>query len=292
MNILPCAIEKVAVDNAVFLRDLWNNPFQTAMNLQEVKKNISYKNLHKNKRCFILCTGPSINKQKIELLKNEIVFAVSTGFYHEKYKIIHPRYHIFPRFYYTEKFTIQAATELLGELEKWTYCDTEYFFDIHDKDLITKGGLFKGRKVNFVYSNGRFFVPSNGKVEDTKEIYSVHKFIPGVQSVSIMGIILAMYMGFKEIYLVGTEHDFAITNRYEHAFRVRLGQETDDSTDGNDQIIMPKVESFRCAYNLFYQYKILHQIADHNGITIMNATLGGILDEFPRIEFEKLFISQ
>jgi len=283
LNILPYAIEKVAVDNAVFLRDLWNNPFKTAMYLQEVKKNISYKNLHKNKRCFILCTGPSINKQKIELLKNEIVFAVSTGFYHEKYKIIHPRYHIFPRFYYNEKFTIQVATELLGELEKWTYCDTEYFFDIHEKDLIMKGGFFKGRKVNFVYFNGGW--------GNTKEKYSVHRFLPGVQSVPIMGIMLAMYMGFKEIYLVGTEHDVAVTYRYEHAFRVRLGQETDESTDENNQVILPRVECFRNMYFLFYQYKILHQIANHNVITIVNATLGGILDEFPRIEFEKLFIS-
>ncbi len=281
LNMLPHAIEKVAVDNAVFLRDLWNNPFKTAMYLQEVKKNVFYKNLHKNKRCFILCTGPSINKQKIELLKNEIVFAVSTGFYHEKYKIIHPKYHIYPKFEYNKTFTIQVVAEFFEELEKWSYYDTEYFFDIHEKDLIIKGGFFKDRKVNFVYFNGGW--------GDTKEIYSVHKFLPGIQSVPIMGIMLAMYMGFKEIYLLGTEHNELVTNQYKHAFWARLGEETNYTTDENGQVIVPKVESLRCIYNLFYQYKILHQIADHNGITIMNATLGGFLDEFPRIEFEKLF---
>ena len=38
--------------------------------------NSELRNIYKGQRCFVLGNGPSLNSQKIELLKDEIVFMV------------------------------------------------------------------------------------------------------------------------------------------------------------------------------------------------------------------------
>ena len=50
-----------------------------------VAKNIELKDIHKGKRCFILGSGPSIKKENLKPLKNEIVFALNNFYVHEDF---------------------------------------------------------------------------------------------------------------------------------------------------------------------------------------------------------------
>lgn len=50
------------------------------------------------------------------------------------------------------------------------------------------------------------------------------KLILGPQSVAILALQIAIYMGFNEIYLIGTEHDTLLTREYRHFY-----DEKDDS---------------------------------------------------------------
>ena len=60
-----------------------------------LSKNIELKDRHKGRRAFIVGNGPSIKRQDLKLLKNEISFFVNRAFVHEDYAIIKPTYHIF-----------------------------------------------------------------------------------------------------------------------------------------------------------------------------------------------------
>ena len=60
-----------------------------------LKKNKILKDIHKEKRIFVLGNGPSLNDFDLKKLKNEIVIMVNRSFKHPDYAIIKPKYHIF-----------------------------------------------------------------------------------------------------------------------------------------------------------------------------------------------------
>ena len=47
-------------------------------NKYSFNKILSYKNKYKNKRCFIIGTGPSLEINQLELLKNEYTFSMNS----------------------------------------------------------------------------------------------------------------------------------------------------------------------------------------------------------------------
>ena len=62
--------------------------------------NANLRNIHQGKRCFILCNGPSVKRQDIRPLKDEIVISVSSGYLHPDYAEIAPAYHCVPQITY------------------------------------------------------------------------------------------------------------------------------------------------------------------------------------------------
>jgi hypothetical protein len=89
---------------------------------------------------------------------------------------------------------------------------------------------------------------------------NIYKNIYDIATVTYDSMQLAVYMGFKEIYLLGMDNMYA--------------------NDKNKAAIQYEM-------NTAYQYA--GQYADAHGINIINATRGGYLEIFPRAEFARLF---
>ena len=114
----------------------------------------------------------------------------------------------------------------------------------------------------------------------------IAKLVPGVSSVPIMCLYIAMYMGFKDIYLVGTEHDSFRTREYKYFFEPTVLKGVSGGVDDKDRITYPVCDALYIYYMLFTQYRTLKRIAGLHGICIYNATIGGALDEFERVALE------
>ena len=112
-----------------------------------------------------------------------------------------------------------------------------------------------------------------------------------VHSVPVICIQLAIYMGFKEIYLLGTEHDFLTTKKYAYFYdrKQAVTGDTDITTDADSNLVMNFSDAIADAYALWNNYKVVRRIAQKNDIKIYNATMGGALDLFPRVDFNSLF---
>ena len=243
-----------------------------------LKKNAKFKDIHKGDRCFILCTGPSINKQNLLPLKDEITFGVSNFYYHKDYSLIKPKYHCVPVIssIFSEDDIIRWFTEMNARTG-----DAEIFLHVNQKPIVEKNGLFPSRKINYLNMTAGL---------DIKEAnINITGKMPGVQSIPIMCLMIALYMGFKEIYLLGTEHDSYKTNKYEYFFKGQLTVGKDPSVDKDRRIADSEYISLLSNLNLWTQYRALKQIAEARGISIYNATEGGILDEFKRVSLESLF---
>ena len=61
---------------------------------KQLLRNIELKDIYTGQRCFVLGNGPSLNNQKIELLKDEVVFMVNRSFLDPRYADISPKYHV------------------------------------------------------------------------------------------------------------------------------------------------------------------------------------------------------
>ena len=237
-------------------------------------------NRHSGQRCFILGNGPSAKQLDLTMLKNENVISVSNGYLHEAYATFAPQYHCVPQITYG-KMTRESVVAWFNEMHQ-KLGNAELFLNETEAELVREYGLFSGRKVHYVTLRESF------DELDEREVIDITRPIPRVASVPVLAIMLAMYMGFNEIILLGVDHDHFKTGKYIYAFETRAQKDKDFSVTSEGTVVTPWYDDFQSLARLWRQYRVLREIALANRIAIINATPGGELDEFPRENFETL----
>lgn len=244
-------------------------------------RNADFKDRHHGARIFILCNGPSVKKQNIRPLKDELVISVSSGYLHPDYAEIAPKYHCVPQITYglmTRGDVIAWFGEMHSRLGKATLIlnDTEEL-------LVHEEGLFPGRDVRFVHLEGDFSRLPAGTIPDLTAA------IPVAQSVPILALMLAMYMGGDKLYLLGTDHDHFRSGEYKYFYEPTVLKGKDASVDDKGKLRGGWFAEFSALAVLWSQYRSIKEIAANNDIEIFNASHGGELDVFPRVELNSLF---
>lgn len=242
--------------------------------------NAVLKSRHQGQRAFILCNGPSTLQQDLHPLANELVFSVSTGYLHPDYDRIKPRYHCIPQITYG-RMTEQDTVALFREMHERTG-DAEVFLSATEENLVRRHGLFPGRVVHYLFLHEDFDRLAS------RNILDISTTVPGVQSVPIMALMVGLYMGFKDIYLLGTEHSDYRTREYRYAFEPTVLKGKDISVGADGKTLTSRYEDFHSFARLWRQYRATREIAEANGVRISNATAGGELDELPRVRLEDI----
>ncbi len=251
---------------------------------QILRKNEKFMNRHRGQRCFILACGPSIKKQDLTPLKNEVCISVSNFFVHKDYDFIRPKYHCLPDVIkghpreHNEEYVIRWFREIESKID-----DTFLFLSFGDKKLIETHRLFQDKEVHYLNFGGDWNEMSSHTVDLSRS------YLPFPQSVSVLALMMALYMGFKEIYLLGCDHNWishvgTSSHFYEESENILATRPGYSEWVGTDYELL-----FRCYWNLWNQYKILNRYGQKRGIGIYNATGGGILDVFPKVSYETLF---
>lgn len=217
-------------------------------------KLLDYKGIHNGERCFIIATGPSLTMEDLESLKNEntismnsicklydktkwrpTYFAVQDNLVFEKLQELIRKHKEVPVF---------ISDNIPGKFKRekeWIEfpTDTKY----HSYDILRKKYYAK-------FSDDAYDIVYDG------------------YSIAYSCIELAVYMGFKEIYLLGA--DCTYLGEKEHF--VDCGVE-----DRARKYATPK---------LIVGYEKVKEYADSHGIKVYNATRGGVLEVFPRVALE------
>lgn len=226
-----------------------------------IKKNIRFKDIHKGKRCFILGTGPSINaltNYQVEQLRKEIVFGVNSLYKSEKVKDIVPTYYaLFDNLYWGEwSYTFQDI------IKKYSSQSLQFLTDYRAANILEQMGL-KEESI-FLYSKKYPINKINNDISTNMDIS---------QNVVSSCILAAMFLGFKEIYLLGCDY-----NSFAHL------QET-HCYDDSEEVI--DIEN-RLGYLLkFYSitteiHYLIAKLAKKNGVEIINITESSLLDAYPK----------
>jgi hypothetical protein len=150
-------------------------------------------NIHQGERCFILGNGPSLNKCDLSLLKDEYSFAVNGIFYKTEemgYK---------PNFYMVEDNHV--ITDNITQINNFK-CDYKFFPAHYGNQIVPDATtIFIPSDFGF-YRRGH---PNYCVPQFSKDISNV---IYTGQSVTMMQLQLAYYLGFSEVYLIGMDFSY------------------------------------------------------------------------------------
>lgn len=246
----------------------------------DFEKNIELKDIHTDKRCFIIGTGPSIKDQDLTLLKDEIVIGISGLFNHKDIDIIQPNYYVLaPVFDYHLKYNKEETyIDWLKSMDNVLSDDVIMIIHIGDKQYIEKHKIFINKKV---YWNK--YVPWDGN--NIEEINL--SIIPNIYSVSESALTIGLYLGFKKIYMLGFDHNwfeglhlYFDTEKYNKYFET-TGKASVEKFGFDSEFQMT-----RHAY-IFNKYKKLY--AFKQNIYNANANQNSYVDTFPKVKYEDLF---
>ena len=230
-----------------------------------LKKNKSIKNRHLGERCFVVMNGPSINELDLSFLKGEIVFASNYFYRSELAKVVGPNYYCWAD---SKLFDKDESIAVVGEIKK--VCPQAVLL-LHHK-------AFK-----------RF-----GDREDVFYIYCRHMAnVFGISTnlacnasnystVAFHAVSEALYMGFKEIYILGL--DFA-PGAFKHF--ANLGVDCEDPTK--------KESKFDVAGNYWnytksqYESFYLREYADKHNQRIINLNPDSYIRAFEFGDYNNLF---
>jgi len=251
--------------------------------LSEFSRNHSLRRRHAGRRCFILCTGPSVKGQDLRRLAGELVISVSSGYLHPDCRTFNPAYHCVPHMTFGA-FTEEDAVRWLRDMDEHLG-QAEIVLSHEQRKLVEAHRLFARRRVHYLCMVGDVSDPATDSFPDLTAC------VPRPQSVPIMALMLALYMGCNEIYLLGTDHDHFLNGKYTHFYAKAVTSGTDPSVDEAGRVLSSRYEQFHELVALWRQYRWLKSCSTGTGVKIYNATAGGALDEFDRVDFADLHLA-
>jgi hypothetical protein len=161
------------------------------------------------------------------------------------------------------------------------------FFPSEQKTFVKKHKLDKKLNVRYFSMRLRLHEKYNADIDFTK-------FIPGTGTVVLIGIFLAMYMGFGEIYLLGCDTTSIVTT-------IKSAMQSNDDSDyaysltENEKKRMQgllkrnRLEDYVLAYyNSLREFRITKELCDKKGIKLINCSQTTVVDSLPRMRFESV----
>ncbi len=224
------------------------------------------KKVHEGKRCFIVGNGPSLTLEDLEKLKEEYSFGFNRIYELFDKTAWRPNYYMVldndvMNTVASNVETIDAQLRILnvmGKAKGIKSDDRTCFFCSY--------GIYRAKEFKFV------------KKSLSKDI---SKFVSLNFSVSAAAIEMAIYMGFKEIYLIGLDNNFSrwIDNKGKIHFSNVEDYKLINAHDFNYFCYQDAVNS---CFEFYQKYAL------KNGIKILNATRGGNLNVFERVNFDDI----
>ena len=230
-----------------------------------VEKELSdFKNKHVGQRCFIIGNGPSLRMEDLDKLKNEVTFAVNRIYLSFTKTDWRPTY-----------YAIQDSKMI-----------DQYFHDVENLPVKYKfipsymKDKFLNKTGNVYYYNYRLRL-FDGTTPLFSDDIAQQTYEGG--TVTYLCMQLATYMGFKEIYLIGNDFTYSLEKTNE-GIKVNNVKDyfVDNYIGSTETRFYPRLDLCEEAF------RFAKQTCDEKGITIYNATRGGKLEVFPRVDFDTI----
>lgn len=231
----------------------------------------SLKNKYTGKRCFIVGNGPSLKVEDLDKIKDEYTFAANrifTFYYKTEWR---------PTFYCVQDDvvldSIKDDLKYAVDQSQNSFVSTKYYYMCSDD-------VKKSDKV--LWMPMRYIPPKKNRYSFSDDISK--EVIEGL-TITYSAMQLAAYMGFSEIYLIGIDHNYVIEidndgNIIKEDRNIKeYFEEAEVKVEDKN---LPKIVEMTRAYISAEKY------SRKNGFRIYNATRGGKLEAYERVNLDQL----
>lgn len=225
------------------------------------------KNRHQGERCFIIGNGPSLRIQDLERLQNEITFASNSIYLCFDQTNWRPTYYTF----------IDAGGYEKLSKDRKIVCGDFPVKEAYLSSRISPPHLTG--KERFCHINHGNHTAYRMLTRRLKRCDDISISIYDMFTVTNMAIEIAIYMGFKEIYLLGVDCNYSAAKM--HFIETDLDNDFRQST-GKRRMMDYTVSYMRDAY------ACMERAAKEKGVKIYNATRGGALEVYERVDFDSI----
>jgi hypothetical protein len=236
-----------------------------------IERLAALKDIHKGKRAFIIGNGPSLKQTDLSQLKGEITFGMNRI------------YLMFPELGFNTTYLSvvndlvieQTASDLAAlEIPKFLCWRSRRFFSHNQFTNAQAPNL-----PTFIYTT-----------------YDAPRFSSDVRwrvwegaTVTYVTLQLAFHMGFNEVILIGVDHNYTTTGKP----NTTITSEGDDPNHFSGQYFgkgfrwqLPDLETSEIAYHM------ARTAYEKAGRRIADATVGGKLTIFEKVDYNKLFLAK
>lgn len=261
-QILPAPLWGAARDSWLALRHLalWPAAFLHPQRRQSIARLARYRNVHRGRRAFILGNGPSLASTDVSQLRDEISFGMNRVFL------------AFP---------------------EWGF-QTSYFLTVNDLVLEQSAEEIAALKLpKFLSWRSRAHIQADEHTHFLHTTYERPHFATDVRgrlwegaTVTYVALQLAYYMGCDPVILIGLDHSFSTQGPANQT----ITSQGDDPDHFDARYFgpgfrwqLPDLETSERAYAM------ARQAFAADGRQVLDATIGGKLDVFPKVEYASLF---
>ncbi|MCF6150428.1 MAG: hypothetical protein E3K37_17470 [Candidatus Kuenenia sp.] len=252
------------------------------LNKKEIERLRDFYKLHEGKSCWIIGNGPSINQTNLLMLKGSasVTFAVNAFIAHKNFEQLLPTYYVAtnPRLMRSDFL----KDDLIPKLRE---NDITCFLNCEAKPII--GDPYD----NLYYietTESPLIVDAGYNLDITKRLHGTRV------SVVIQAVIpIAVYMGFKQIFLVGCDNDYKDLSM-EKAHFYGTAEHYPNLLKLNNTakelypsyFIKKEITAIQNSLDGNEEFSIVDREVKKLGVKIYNCTKGGKLEVFPRLRFE------
>lgn len=230
----------------------------------------AYKNIHQGKRCFILGNGPSLKQTDLSPLNGEFTIGMNRI------------YLLFPEMGFTTTYFLSVNDLVIEQC-------VEEILDLPIPKFLS------WRSHKFLPGS---LARSNGSLVEIQLVflhttYTGPRFAPDARqrlwegaTVTYVALQLAFHMGFDPVILIGVDHSFTSQGK-PNTTVVSRGDDSDhfDSRyfGAGFRWQLPDLEMSERAYTM------ARRAYENAGRRVLDATIGGKLTVFPKIDYKALF---
>jgi hypothetical protein len=251
---------------SAFLRRFIAAPYKLKWSLSDVgityrKKLKKFKNIHEGKRCYLIANGPSLIKTDINKLANEITFGMNRIYLNYPNMQFKPNYLVCVNNLVLSQFASEFQKENMPVFINWQ--SREFFKN--------KSNLY--------------FIGS--KIMNTKFSTDISMTINPGATVTYAALQIIYYMGFKEVVIIGMDHNFIYTGKPNEE-QIRTEEKDQNHFAPN---YFPKGFKWDTPdlISTEYYYKIAKLQYEKAGKRIIDATIGGKCSVFDKADYNTLF---
>lgn len=254
--------------------------------------NKKFKDKHKGESCFILGNGPSLNEYDLTRLSGKHTFCVNNMIRIDGIKDICPEYYVLADpIWFAKDINIKSDRLFIDGINNLVKLNPScnLFVPYNEMSKINYYGWDKQLNVNYYFTGKNFEASST-------ERHDITKAIPSVNSVILYSILIALYMGFKKIYLIGCEETgiFGDLQAYmddnkgaEYAFTLSE-DERKKLVEYKENIEMGVTDYLRDTARIFEMYDMMYLYCKSCGCKVFTCSSKTLIRSIPFMAYNEM----